>query len=55
MEKVFDPYFSTKKSKEGTGLGLYMSKIIINNHCKGQLSIKNNSERAVFTVKIPLS
>ncbi len=55
MEKVFDPYFSTKKSKEGTGLGLYMSKIIINDHCKGQLSIKNNSEGAVFTVKIPLS
>ncbi len=53
MEKIFDPYFSTKKSKEGTGLGLYMSKIIVNDHCKGELSIKNSSEGAIFRIKIP--
>ncbi|WP_083568545.1 transporter substrate-binding domain-containing protein [Arcobacter sp. LA11] len=53
LEKIFDPYFSTKKNKDGTGLGLYMSKIIINDHCNGVLSVENSSDGATFKVKIP--
>lgn len=42
MENVFDPYFSTKLDRNGTGLGLYMAKVIIEEHMKGQIKIKNN-------------
>ena len=51
FDRIFDPYFSTKHEKNGTGLGLYFAKNIIENNCNALLSVKNNLDEAIFTIK----
>jgi len=54
INKIFDPYFTTKEEGKGTGIGLYMSKIIIETNMHGKLFTRNNANGAVFVIELPL-
>ena len=52
IDRVFEPYFTTKEQGKGTGMGLYLSKMIIENNMNGDLNIKNGSDGAIFIIKL---
>ncbi len=61
IEKIFEPYFTTKHRAQGTGIGLFMCKEIIEKHFNGTISVsnkeflidKNGYQGAQFNIKIP--
>jgi len=53
LSKIFDPYFSTKQSTGGTGLGLYLAKLIIEQSMQGTLTVSNTHRGAKFEISIP--
>jgi len=52
VDRIFDPYFSTKDQGKGSGVGLYMAKLIIENSMKGCLYANNLQDGALFTVEL---
>jgi signal transduction histidine kinase len=50
LQKIFDPYFTTKHKSMGTGLGLYISKMIIEKNMGGTLGVENHAEGAAFNI-----
>lgn len=54
IDRVFDPFFSTKDAADGTGLGLYMVKSIVEKSMKGSVTVRNTGTGAEFTITLPL-
>jgi len=52
LDKIFDPYFSTRGPDQGSGIGLYMSKIIIEKNMGGRLSVRNIAQGAEFRIEV---
>ncbi len=53
MDKIFDPYFSTKDEKNGTGLGLYMTRMIIMDHFGGNILVSSSKGSTEFEIILP--
>jgi signal transduction histidine kinase len=54
IEKIFEPYFTTRAEILGTGIGLYMAKMIIETNMKGKISVENIKDGVSFSILLPL-
>lgn len=54
IDKIFEPYFTTKHPSAGTGIGLYMLKTIVENMC-GSINVRNEPFGACFEIRLPIS
>jgi len=54
IERIFEPYFTTKEKSNGTGIGLYMSRTIIQENMNGKLEVQNSLSGASFKITLPL-
>ncbi len=52
MPRIFDPYFTTRSPDKGTGIGLYMSKVIIEQNMSGSLTATNSVDGAEFRIEV---
>lgn len=52
IDRIFEPYFTSKEAAQGTGVGLYMSKVILE-RMHGKLRAENSTQGAVFTITLP--
>lgn len=52
LDRVFEPYFTTKEQGRGTGIGLYMSKMIVEGHMGGRITARNIGDGAQFTIEV---
>ena len=52
MENIFNAYFTTKEGQNGTGLGLYMSRMIVEKHLKGSMMVSNTQDGAMFRISL---
>lgn len=50
LNKIFDPYFTTKSSEHGSGIGLYMVRAIVENSMGGKVCVRNGESGAVFSI-----
>ncbi|WP_108062881.1 sensor histidine kinase [Poseidonibacter lekithochrous] len=63
IDRIFEPYFTTKHQSQGTGIGLFMSEEIISKHMNGEISVENETYEykdktytgAAFTLSIPMN
>ena len=55
MKKIFSPYFTTKDKHNGTGLGLYILKLLIEESMNGKVLVQNGKEGAIFTIELPMN
>ncbi len=54
IKKIFEPYFSKNKNSKSSGMGLYISKLIIEDHFSGKVKAQNTKSGACFTITIPI-
>ena len=55
VRRVFEPFFTTKEQGKDTGIGLYMSKAIIENNMDGSISLQNVGNGAEFGIELPVT